>query len=238
MSGTPDERERIPMRSELKARDVTTETPRTRARRVPGRVEDALVELLSSRELADVSVSDVIRVSGVSRGSFYRYYASLAEAVDATLADEARRYARYLSAQTARRVARGMGARETYEITRAFLGYVEQRRSFFLLLLSPRTPEWGFERFCDRAVDEYRRQVGQAHGRLPEGVDADFYYYATTRSFLAYVRYWLERPHGLDVEGFARQVMLVSHPELLLADAPTDDGRDSEDDGRGVKGDG
>ncbi|WP_307739951.1 hypothetical protein [uncultured Parolsenella sp.] len=51
---------------------------------------------------------------------------------------------------------------------------------------------------------------------LPDELEEDFFHFATTHSFLGYIRYWLERQHGLDVDGFSKLVMLVSHPGLLV----------------------
>ena len=75
---------------------------------------------------------------------------------------------------------------------------------------------WGFGRFCDLAIDEYRRLIEQGESGLPDELEEDFFRYATTHSLLGYARYWLERQHGLDVDGFSKQVVLVSHPELLV----------------------
>lgn len=81
----------------MASRAVPVAAPRRRARRAesPGDIEQAICDaterLLETRRLADLSVADVIAEAGVSRASFYFYFASkydLLAAVSARAVDE------------------------------------------------------------------------------------------------------------------------------------------------------
>ena len=50
-------------------------------------IKDALLQLLESRKLADVTVSELAREAGVSRSTFYQHYDNPADVYDALVAE-------------------------------------------------------------------------------------------------------------------------------------------------------
>lgn len=180
---------------------------RRRARSVPGRVEAALLALMRSRPLADIRVSDVIREAGCSRGSFYRYYADLDDLLARIVDEEARDYARIVFQTIAASAEGGRDSEGTYRLALEFALHARARADFYALLLGD-SPSVSLDRFCELAVSHFR-ELGE--DSLPAGINADFYYYVTTRTFLACLRYWLDGPREMTPEQFAEQVALVTH---------------------------
>jgi AcrR family transcriptional regulator len=187
---------------------VTTSAPRRRARRAdaPGDIEqsvcDATERLLETRLFADLSVADVIAEAGVSRASFYFYFASkydLLSAVSARAIDEVYELTRSWLARAAEEPPRAA-------LESAMLGAVDGWRRHGPVLRaivdasasSPQIDEvWRLliSRFIDGATEQIERE--RAAGFAPErGGDA--------RTLAATLTWMTERSLYLLVSGGER----------------------------------
>lgn len=200
-------------RADESGRTYTTRTAdltrRTRVRRAPEAFEHALLALLAERDFDGITATDVIRVSGYSRGSFYRYYTDLDDLLEKLVAGEVARYADLV----ADAVSAGLGMSEydrVQGVALSLLDHVERHALFYRALFDAAVTCIGFEEFCARAIERFRglgRLAVQGGG---EFIDEDFYYYCTTRSFLVYVKYWVEQGCAQDKELIARQIAVMN----------------------------
>lgn len=178
-------------------------------RRAPEAFEHALLALLAEQDFDGITATDVIRSSGYSRGSFYRYYTDLDDLLEKLVTGEVARYADLV----ADAVSAGLGMSE-YDrvrgVARSLLDHVEQHVLFYRALFDANVGCIGFEGFCARAIERFKglgRLAVRGDGQL---IDEDFYYYCTTRSFLVYVKYWVEQNCAQDKELIARQIAVMN----------------------------
>lgn len=184
-----------------------------RVRRAPDAFEHAFLKLVLERDATGVTATDVIEASGYSRGSFYRYYADLYDLLERLMSSEVEAYVRLVS----RAVEQGLDLEREFDrvlcVARDLLAYVEDHQLFYRALFSSDVSCIGFEEFCGRAIACFR---ASGYVVVCEGageVDEDFYYYCTTRSFLIYIKYWVERGCGTPREQLARQIASMSAPD-------------------------
>ena len=50
-------------------------------------IQDALLELLTEKEYADITVADLCRAAELNRGTFYLHYGNIAQVLDELLED-------------------------------------------------------------------------------------------------------------------------------------------------------
>lgn len=183
---------------------------RMRRRRAPAAFERAYLELLLAGEEGSITVTDVIRASGYSRGSFYRYYADLLDLLEHVVASEVERYV----ALVADAVELGESASSEFErvlrVAYELLEHVAERTQFYRALFSPHVTCIDFEAFCRRAIERFRERVRMTLRERSEAIDEEFYYYCTTRSFLTYIKYWVERDFTPSKEQLALQIAVMS----------------------------
>ena len=204
------------MRAVRRRRRVTDTTPLFPPSPRPGMPREAFhsmafsYRLVLERDAAGVTATDVIEASGYSRGSFYRYYADLYDLLERLMSSEVEAYVRLVS----RAVEQGLDLERELDrvlcVANDLLVHVEVRLLFYRALFSSDVDCIGFEEFCSRAIACFRasgyRVVCEGAGEI----DEDFYYYCTTRSFLMYIKYWVERGCSTPREQLSRQIASMS----------------------------
>ena len=204
--GTPTRLERVA--------DLTRSV---RIRRAPDAFEQAFLRLVLERGFERVTATDVIEAAGYSRGSFYRYYADLYDLLERLVSFEVETYVDLVS----RAVEQGIELEREFEralrVASDLLAYVEEHQLFYRALFAPEVACIGFEEFCARAIQRFRAQGRFAVREGAAPVDEDFYYYCTTRSFLIYIKYWVERGCDMPRDQLARQIASMSAPEAAAA---------------------
>lgn len=207
----------VPIESTLPERPADlARTPR--ARRAPAAFEQALLQLVLTCDLAGVTATDVIEASGYSRGSFYRYYADLRDLLERVVSSEARDYVELVSGVMALSADLGNGLDCVSRVAHDLLCHVDEHILFYRALLLPQITSIDLEDFCKRVVAEFRASARFEVRCEHDVADDEFYYFCTTRSFLIYIRYWVEHGSCLSRMQFARQVALMSTPGA--ADCP------------------
>lgn len=192
---------------------IADRTRTMRERHAPEAFECAFLGLMLERGSTGVTATDVIEASGYSRGSFYRYYADLYDLLQRLMSSEVEAYVRLVS----RAVEQGLDLEREFDrvlcVANDLLIHVGNRLLFYRALFSSDVDCIGFEEFCSRAIACFRASGYHVVCEGAGEIDEDFYYYCTTRSFLMYIKYWVERGCSAPREQLARQIASMSAPD-------------------------
>lgn len=151
-----------------------------RAVRTRNRVQAALLRELLASDLADLSVTDILRSSGVSRSTFYRHYDSLGAVADDVVEQAAAALAPPTSATAA-------------EILARLVEHVQRHRQVSEALFSGNHSAPLIDRFTVRCADQFHQAFQrEAPSRVATAeLDATMLAHAT----VAGIRVWLRTPH-------------------------------------------
>ena len=175
-----------------------------RQRDTKARLVNALIELLSEKPLIDISVADICESSGVSRKTFYRYYANhyaLFEAIQDDLFD-------------AYRMRGSIRQNSMYQIVTAIMHWVDDNRVLALALLDNVGVGGFIDRLCNDLYEAHRETWEDIYCEAePHDVEALFYYVIS--GVIGLVRRWLLRHPDVPCDRIvaeAHALMMLSEP--------------------------
>lgn len=145
---------------------------------------EALVELLRTKSYSKITASDIIGRSGYGRTGFYRQFSDKNALAAALVKEHTAMYARIL-ANDLRDSQCNME-----DMVRHILEHVMQHRAEYHAILSSQIPGHGFDEFCACALVDFRIMANARPNCSDAELDYDLFYYATTRQFADYLRYW------------------------------------------------
>lgn len=163
-----------------------------RVRRTKASLRRALIELLTERELAAISVAAIVERADVGRSTFYAHYADKEELLRESLSA--------LGAHVRQPPPDDASVPAVLALARPLLQHVDEVRPMFTALLDRRSPAVVQEAFLDTV-----------RGVLREHVDDEATIHYVAAGFLALARWWVLEAPQLDVdEVYLRFVRLTS----------------------------
>ena len=156
-------------------------------------IKEAFIHLINEKGFNSLTVSDITREAGVSRGTFYVHYTDkfeLLTKIEDELIDN---------------IAAASGA--PYKVFNQALGYVNQERDTMRALLSPNGHPQFFNRIKELVDHLFTRQLTQNHGRFSSELPIDYTKEIALNSILNIVRHWLDKDEPESPEELAEILM-------------------------------
>lgn len=161
---------------------------------------DALSDLLDEKPFERITVSEIIARSGYGRTGFYRQFCDKYALAGALVKDHARAYAKIL-AEDLSDASCDMETMVVHVLEHVW----ENRRTYHTILVSEISGH-GFDEFCELALDDFRIMASARPTCDERDFDYDLFYYATTRQFADYLRYWDLKGYRVSVPQMARSI--------------------------------
>ncbi len=132
-------------------------------------VKDALLSLLSKKEYADITVTDLCREAEIHRGTFYLHYDNLSEVMDA-LFDDA------LGSLNSVLVQIGFEPPDRAECAYPLCRFLRENRKYQPLFFSDSLHSHVIDRIAAAGWDSFRGKLGAESGLTEEALKAVFYF--------------------------------------------------------------
>ncbi len=164
------------------------------------------LSLLQKESFERISTSEIIRVSGYSRASFYHYFQDKYDLAQQLTERSAGDYIDIIVAALIRYNALDDKGQRLYRIALDTFTYVSRHQDFYRLIMDSSLPNFSLDLFCEKAL-EYFRKSDLFQVIIPaEELDLEFYYHSTTWQFIQYIRFWVKQGFAVSPEGMALQV--------------------------------
>ena len=164
---------------------------------------DALSDLLDEKPFERITVSEVIDRSGYGRTGFYRQFCDKYALAGALVKDYAMSYAKILASDLSDATC------DMETMVLHVLDHVWENRRAYHTILSSEIPDHGFDEFCELALTDFRIMANARPNCSDSELDYDLFYYATTRQFADYLRYWDRKGFAVPASQMARRIVGV-----------------------------
>ncbi len=164
------------------------------------------LSLLKKETFESISTSDIIRLSGYSRGSFYHYFQDKYDLAQQLTEHSAVEYIDTIVAALIRYNTIVDKGERLYHIALDTFFHVNKHQDFYRLIMDSRIPTFSLDFFCEKALG-YFRENDLFQVIIPaEELDLEFYYHSTTWQFIQYIRFWIKQNFSSTPEEMALQV--------------------------------
>lgn len=176
--------------------------------KVRSRVEfkKAFSELLKTKNVSKITVTEILKVSGYSRSSFYRNYLDYYDFVESLIREEAENLAQLLN-RLMQNYSAGNGLDE--KLLRGVMEHVYADRDLYHMILNDRDllPSVTGMNFTLLVMNCFR-DAGNFHfAGSGDNLDEEFYRYAETLRFVRYLFYWDANDYSFSPEYMTSQIM-------------------------------
>ena len=173
-------------------------------------IKEAFIHLINEKGFNSLTVSDITREAGVSRGTFYVHYTDKFELLTKIEDELIDNFAAALTANLAEPLSNHTpedfsGA--PYKVFNQALGYVNQERETMRALLSSNGHPQFFNRIKELVDHLFTRQLTQNHGRFSSELPIDYTKEIALNSILNIVRHWLDKDEPESPEELAEILM-------------------------------
>jgi AcrR family transcriptional regulator len=160
-------------------------------------IKDAFIRLIDAKGFNNLTVSDITREAGVSRGTFYVHYTDkydLLEKIETTLHDNIQKAIIEnfdLSTETVETTIDINGA--PFQVFTRALHYVNSERHTIKALLSDAGHPQFFDVIQDAVDEAFMASLAKNHGHLSNVLPADYAKEIVLNSALNLIRYWVNK---------------------------------------------
>ena len=167
---------------------------------------DAFLNLFREKDLEDISLKEVIDLSGFSRGAFYRYFYDKYDLLEciAKLEEE------FILEHMTHFVGSYEESAVDEQVSVILFRHILENRSFYDALLENRIPSYSDIRMIDEISEKSSGIVDVVFPEMDEDADTVFFRYICVAEIFDYIRYWKIRDYCFSAEYMAHQTCVFS----------------------------
>jgi AcrR family transcriptional regulator len=192
-------------------------------------IKKAFIDTIDEKGFNNLTVSDITRKAGVSRGTFYVHYtdkydllAGIEDELHANI--QAAIAENFESAVDPNATGRSLDeiASRPYEIFSKALSYVDSERHTIRTLLSDQGHPQFFERIRGVVDDTFTESLAKNQGHLSTALPIDYTKEVVINSVLNIIRHWVNKDNPESTEELAKILMksrFLSPHELMVFDS-------------------
>lgn len=178
--------------------------------------KDALCSLYAKKNIADISVSDIVKSSGYSRSAFYGQFFSKENFLISIVDDEIDIYTRAVTSLPWYQEDSECSPDIDYilPVSTKLAYHVYENQELYRIILSNKLFVNTVDYFCTKAHAELHRKVKIEYFKsVPYDkslINFDLYYFVRVYDFLIVMKYWLKNDFCFTPEYIAEQEFLIS----------------------------
>lgn len=164
------------------------------------------LSLLEKKSFEKLTVSEIVKASKYSRGSFYKYFEDKYDLLRKIMEQEAIVFTDILCVGLQRGQQTAVSIDYNYNCIVSIFNNALKKKTLYKLIFNSEIEECNMEKFCKVAVQNFLKKAEIVR---KEGYQQDLgsiFYYCNTWLYMSYVKYWVERDFSIPVEEMARQV--------------------------------
>lgn len=159
-------------------------------------IKEAFIDLINEKGFNNLTVSDITRAAGASRGTFYVHYTDkyelLTKIEDELVANITHALSENLDEPLTKHTAEEISG-STYRVFNKALNYVDSERITMRALFSPNGHPQFFNRIKNLVDVLFTDQLTANHGRFSDALPIDYTKEIALNSLLNIVRHWLDK---------------------------------------------
>ncbi|MBM7618060.1 AcrR family transcriptional regulator [Weissella uvarum] len=189
------------------------------------KIKNAFITMVDEKGINKVTIADIARQAGISRGTFYVHYVDkydLLEKIESEIFEKLQ--SSFISEQLeAPLLARNDEdiASSTYRIFNYCLAYIDSERETLRVLLSPNGDPYFFNRIKDIVDKLFTNKLSELNGHFSDDLPISYSKEISLTNLLNIVRHWLNSENPETPEELAEILMhsrLLAPRDLLVFD--------------------
>lgn len=196
-------------------RQVIIMSEKTIVLRTKKAIKQALVDLMMQKPFDKIKTTEIIDLSGYSRGTFYTHYTDKYDLANELIRDEINTLVDIFLG-TVKRKKKIIIGEILYEPALSFFEHVYEHRDLYHLILTSQIPGHTLDSFCEEAIKCFETQLDVAAEKgWPEPLDRHFLYFIKTYENLIFIKYLEKINYSISPLEMAKQVTALAEQNRI-----------------------
>jgi hypothetical protein len=177
-------------------------------------IQAAFIDLMTKKAFGEITTTDIIDVSGYSRGTFYTHYTDKYDLEDKIMENEITNFVEIIvgTIKHRKRIVIKPGI---YEPVYLLFQHIKDNRALYRLILKEKISGYTLDNFIDTVNARCKQAVDVETNNWPDGLSRDFYFYVNTYKYMIYIKYWEMHDFEPSAKDMAKQVTYMFNMEKV-----------------------